>query len=243
MPRILTPRELVDVAFFIKLKMDLWTVALQETDALRRNSGHAERTRRQLEAEGFVFDLSEHVQILEDDDDKGDEYHALVEKRSRTAKDRFKKAVVASALSQEITVDQIAGTGSYPDHLALFALKEIGRTLSELRAERGIPQPCSSDAPMARYLNNVDPLEPFAGEGFGLNTFPVSRAMCLEITDNPEGIENVVFTEDTLTYRIVNWGEENGERWWEVWCTNSDQFRLYDHSMKDLLRISEFVLF
>lgn len=66
--------------------------------------------------------------------------------------------------------------------------------------------------------------------------------MVLELTDNPEGIENVLFTEDSLTYRIVEWGVEDGERWWELLCTNMDGFRLYDQSMKELLRNSWLVL-
>jgi len=51
-----------------------------------------------------------------------------------------------------------------------------------------------------------------------LSTLKVSDSMIIELMDNPEGVENVIFTADDVRYRIIDWGTSEGEGWWELQC-------------------------
>ncbi len=118
----------------------------------------------------------------------------------------------------------------------------LSMTTASRRAERDIPAPFELDSSVAMYLHNIDPLQPLAYEENVFNVMGISDAMVIELMDNPEGIENVIFMENSLPYCIVDWGVDDGEHWWERRCANMDSFVLDDQSMEELLRNSAFVL-
>ncbi|KLO17160.1 hypothetical protein SCHPADRAFT_994621 [Schizopora paradoxa] len=250
MPRILTQRELNDVDSFIASKVEYWNMALDLSDVMRKqyNRGYARRRRQKLEDEGRFLVVGQLLSDFLNVPLKRTVTDFLLrgDPNPRDWRSRFTNISSATALSEDLTLEKFRGNNVWPDHVALFALKEIGRVLSDARYSRGIPEPCESETLVYEYLNNVDPLEPIAPyetDIFNLGLLRVSDTMKIELMDNPEGIENVLFARGEEFFSIHDWSVTEEEDFWVLRVRGRrGVLRLDRQSFGDFLSSSHFVL-